>query len=295
VEKNSLPWLAKKYNLPSVDALREFVRTKKRILDGGCGLGYTLQFFAQTNPDAEIWGYDLSPEARKWATEGLTPYVARGVNAKVVASSHLTCGSDLPNDYFDLVQSEGTIMCCPSPADAVKNLAKLVAPGGTLMVHVYRKMGPCREATDDALMKTCRELGSYEAMWEFSRFFTEVARKLHGALDRDAMDSLRAKQLSIDVPERVAKALDCQAGEQSMQQFLYEAIFQCMWDWTGGHTTVEENTQEQYDWFAPAIATRHTADEVRSWFVDAGLTIQWLGDGRHTGANTKGVTCLGTK
>lgn len=275
----------KKYNLSSIDELRALVRSKQRILDGGCGLGYTLQFFADTNPEAEVWGYDLSPEARKYATEGAKEYP----NVKVVASSHLTCGSELPNNYFDLVQSEGTIMCCPDPGGAVRNLGQLLKPGGLMMIHVYRKMGPAREATDDALMKVCRELGSYEAMWEFSRFFTIVAEKLYKALDYNG------GPLKIDVPPLIAKALDVQEGEQSMQQFLYEGIFQCMWDWSGAHDTVEENTQEQYDWFAPALATRHTAEEVRGWFEAAGLKVLWLGDGRNGGANAKGVTCLATK
>lgn len=282
---NSLPWLVKKYNLGSLEELRELVRSKQRILDGGCGLGYTLQFFADTNPKAEVWGYDLSPEARKYAALGAKDYP----NVKVVASSHLTCGDELPNDYFDLVQSEGTIMCCPDPGLAVQNLARLLAPGGLLMIHVYRKMGPAREATDDALMKTCRELGSYEAMWEFSRFFTVVAERLYKALDE------HGQPLRITVPERVAQALDVQAGEQSMQQFLYEGIFQCMWDWTGGHDTVDGNTQEQYDWFAPHLATRHTAEEMQGWVEAAGLKLLWLGDGRNGGANAKGVTCLATK
>jgi SAM-dependent methyltransferase len=181
VERNSLPWLARKYNLQSVDELREMVRGKQRILDGGCGLGYTLQFFAQTNPSAEIVGYDFSPEAVKYASEGVKAFP----NVRVVEASHLSVAEVLPNDHFDLVQSEGTVMCSGDPALAVKNLGRLLAPGGTLMVHVYRKMGPVREATDDALMKVCRDLGDFEKMWDFSRFFTAVAEKLYKARDEN--------------------------------------------------------------------------------------------------------------
>lgn len=282
VARNSLPWLARKYHLASVDDLRAFIASKRRMLDGGCGIGYTLQWFAEVNPTAEIVGYDFSPEAVKCATDATASYS----NVRVVEASHLTVGQQLPNDYFDLVQSEGTVMCSGDPALAVQNLGALLAPGGTLMVHVYRRMGPVREATDDALMRVCRELGDYEQMWAFSRFFTEVARELYFARDENG------ERLTIDVPEFVAQVLDCKPGRQSMQQFLYEAICQCMWDWSGGHTTVEENTQEQFDWFAPALATRHTAAEVRGWFEAAGLRVTWLGDGA---ANAKGVSCLATK
>jgi len=265
-----------------VEALRALVRSKSRILDGGCGIGYTLQFFAETNPQAEVVGYDFSPAAVEFATKGAAAFP----NVRVVESSHLTCANDLPNGYFDLVQSEGTIMCSGDPALAVKNLAALLAPGGLLMVHVYRKMGPAREATDDALMKACRDLNDYPKMWDFSRFFTVVAEQLYKAKN-DA-----GEPLTVDVPPVVAESLDCKPGPQSMQEFLYTAIFQCMWDWTGGHTTVDENTQEQYDWFAPALATRHTAAEVREWAEAAGLTVVWLGD---AAANAKGVTLLATK
>lgn len=106
VEKNSLPWLAKKYNLPSVDALRTLIRSKKRILDAGCGIGYTLQFFAETNPKAEVMGYDFSPKAVEFARKGAAEFP----NVVVVEASHLSCAVFLPNNYFDLVQSEGTIM-----------------------------------------------------------------------------------------------------------------------------------------------------------------------------------------
>lgn len=38
-----------------------------RILDFGCGAGRSLPYLAQYFPDAELWGYDVSPESLKFA------------------------------------------------------------------------------------------------------------------------------------------------------------------------------------------------------------------------------------
>lgn len=41
----------------------------RRILDFGCGAGRGLPFLAQYFPDAELWGYDVSPESLKFAAQ----------------------------------------------------------------------------------------------------------------------------------------------------------------------------------------------------------------------------------
>lgn len=40
-----------------------------RILDFGCGAGRSLPYLAQYFPDAELWGYDVSPESLKFAAQ----------------------------------------------------------------------------------------------------------------------------------------------------------------------------------------------------------------------------------
>ena len=41
----------------------------QRILDFGCGAGRSLPYLAQYFPDAELWGYDVSPASLKIAAE----------------------------------------------------------------------------------------------------------------------------------------------------------------------------------------------------------------------------------
>lgn len=40
-----------------------------RILDFGCGAGRSLPYLAQYFPDAELWGYDVSPESLRVAAQ----------------------------------------------------------------------------------------------------------------------------------------------------------------------------------------------------------------------------------
>lgn len=40
-----------------------------RILDFGCGAGRSLPYLAQYFPNAELWGYDVSPESLKFAKD----------------------------------------------------------------------------------------------------------------------------------------------------------------------------------------------------------------------------------
>lgn len=47
-------------------------RKAKRILDFGCGAGRSLPYLEKYFPDAEIWGYDISPASLKVAS-GRTP------------------------------------------------------------------------------------------------------------------------------------------------------------------------------------------------------------------------------
>jgi len=50
-------------------ALRLGENKPQRILDFGCGAGRSLPYLAQYFPDAELWGYDVSPVSLKIAAE----------------------------------------------------------------------------------------------------------------------------------------------------------------------------------------------------------------------------------
>src|SRR5215208_5865730 len=53
-------WYLKLYGFGTETALAQFLRSKKIILDAGCGLGYKAAWFAELAPHALVIGMDFS-------------------------------------------------------------------------------------------------------------------------------------------------------------------------------------------------------------------------------------------
>jgi uncharacterized LabA/DUF88 family protein len=89
--------------------------------------------------------------------------------------------------------------------------------------------------------------------------------------------------VKIKVPE--IKSLDIKSGEYDIQQFIYHYFLKCFWN---PELSEIENTAVNFDWYHPSISTRHTPDEVRSWFDENSLKII------HFHEDHYGITARGT-
>jgi SAM-dependent methyltransferase len=98
-------------------------------LDAGCGMGRWLHFAAAEG--AQIVGMDVSAAVDVAAQR-------EGTRADFVQGD-LRC-PPLRSDSFDLVYSLGVVHHVDDPAAAVRSLAALVRPGGTLRLYVYRSL-----------------------------------------------------------------------------------------------------------------------------------------------------------
>lgn len=114
----------------------------KLVLDAGCGHGRYLAAFASLG--AEVVGLDI----------GQGTEIARRYNAGRTGV-HLVQGDILHLPFrperFDLVFSDGVIHHTPSAADAFRQLAGAVKPGGHLYVWVYPRGGPLWESSQRLL------------------------------------------------------------------------------------------------------------------------------------------------
>ncbi len=102
------------------------IRPEERVLDVGCGTGTFAERLVHTNPHIAITGVDVSigmlAEARR--------KTARAPNARFVQASAEAL--PFPDASFDVVVSASALHYVPDPAQGVREMARVLRPGGRL-------------------------------------------------------------------------------------------------------------------------------------------------------------------
>lgn len=104
-----------------------------RILDAGCGGGELLRRMAARAPDATLAGIDISPAS---------VVAARRLNRHAVAAGRMEIREGTvealpwPDAAFDLVTACETVYFWPDPAAAFREIARVLAPGGTFAIFL---------------------------------------------------------------------------------------------------------------------------------------------------------------
>ncbi len=205
----------------------------KLVLDAGCGMGRYLRIAALT-PSRGIVGMDLSRavEAARELTAGL-PRVS------LVRGDLLRL--PFPAESFDIIYSLGVLDHTPDPRGAFLGLARLLKPGGRIVVWVYKRERPIVEMVMNVhrAFSTRLPLGLLE-------FLSGVSAPV-GSLKRRLLAS------RLWPVQRMGVALHLATIGVSM------------------HPDREVRACDTLDWYAPRYLSRHTFDEVAGWFRDAGL------------------------
>lgn len=259
-------WFLAKIGLQDEAGLRQFVERHARILDAGTGIGYKLQVMREVSASSHLYGIDVSRSVIEAARN-----TAHLPNVRIARADifHLP----FERDFFDAIICDGVLHHTGDAGGAFAALVRHLAPGGEIFIHVYRKMGPIRELTDDLIRDKVTKLSNDEAR-EFVKQFT-----LFG-------EAMAASGIEIDVPEDIP-ILGIKKGRHNLQRFMYYMMFQCHWN---QDLTFDQNNLINFDWFHPAYASRHTEEEVLGWFAECGLK-----DVEILRTNVKGVTARGRK
>jgi len=139
----------------------------KRVLDVGCGKGRFARIFHQQEPEAELWGLDISPEMLRFVPEGI----------------HTRAGSmtELPFEdaFFDGAYATESLEHAVEIDRAVSEICRVVKPGGRVAIidknaeHWGRFETPewerwfSRKEIERLLSKHCRAVSSrYISYWE---------------------------------------------------------------------------------------------------------------------------------
>lgn len=257
-------WITTRNGWQGAAGMSAFLKGKRRILDGGCGNGRVTALLRRHAPDsAEVVGIDLV--ASHVAAQNLEGAPNTSFFQKDLLGDLLDLGT------FDFIYCQEVLHHTSDPRASFLNLCSLLRPGGEIAIYVYKVKAPIREFTDDFVRRGIAGLPYDEAM-AACREITELGRVLSETGGK------------VTVP--AVKLLGIEAGEYNTQRFLYHFFMKCFWN---PDLDFEANAVINYDWYHPQLCTRHTLDEVRGWFRDAGLKIN------HECVDHYGITVRGMK
>lgn len=240
-------WYLDRYKFGTINALGDFLNGKARILDAGTGNGRDTRLYAENSPGT-VFGVDISKSIDS-AYEHLRPYS----NVHLIQADLTRL--PFPEGFFDFIACDQVLHHTRDTQESFHRLARWLAPGGDLSIYVYRKKAPIRELADDYLRDAAAEMNEEEA-WELSRQLTELGR---------ALSEINAVVTVPDIP-----ALGIKPGTYDVQRFIYWHMLKCYWN---AALDYGDSVITNFDWYRPRYAYRHTAEEVRKWFADAGLEI----------------------
>lgn len=203
------------------------------VLDGGCGMGRYLRVAAEGRP-RRLVGLDLSDAVR--AARDLTA----GLPGVSIVKGDLLRPPLAPGT-FDHIYSLGVLDHTPDPRAAFLALAALLKPGGRIVVWVYPRERPALERVIELHRAVSRRL-PLPVLVGLSRLMAPV-----GGLKRRLMASRNR------LVARLGVVLNVLTIGVSM------------------HPDPEVRVCDTLDWYAPRFLSRHTVEEVRGWFEQAGL------------------------
>jgi arsenite methyltransferase len=241
-------WVATRYGFAHLGEMRRFFETRERILDAGCGAGYSSSMWLDESWRGGEWvGADIS-EAVDVAKERLGSVPGTSfVQADVL---------ELPFEgVFDTVFSEGVFHHTPSTRAALASAIRALRPGGEILFYVYRRKSPVREFTDDYVREAIADLDPPQAL-DALRPLTKLAQAL--------------AELKVEVQVEDVPVLGIEAGRFDVQRLIYWHFAKLFWN---PALSFEENLHINFDWYHPRYAHRHEPDEVRGWCDDLGLSV----------------------
>jgi len=143
-------WVARAYDRGVQTAFREIfpklvedlldeVRGVRRALDVGCGPGQFTILLAEALPDCEVWGIDLAPTMIELARRHAAQSSAAGrLHFEVANAEKLP----FPDGRFDAVLSSGSIKHWPDPVAGLREVYRVLAPGGRAFIGEMNRLAP---------------------------------------------------------------------------------------------------------------------------------------------------------
>lgn len=245
-------WMVEKYGNVAEAPWWEEYGPHPLVVDAGCGAALSaIELFGERLRSVRYLGVDVSDAvdtaAARFATRGL----AAGFVQTDLGRLPLADGT------VDVLFSEGVLHHTDSTELSLKQLAKLLKPGGRFLFYVYRTKAPVREFTDDYIrdrLEGCTPQQAWEALMPLTRLG----------------QALGELNVEIEVPDDIP-LLGIPAGRVDVQRLFYWYFCKAFHH---PDFTLDEMNHLNYDWYAPRNAHRQTPEQVRQWCNEAELRIE---------------------
>lgn len=245
-------WMVEKYgDVASADWWDEYSGAPL-LVDAGCGAALSaLELFGSRLAKVRYLGVDVSDAVEAAAAR----FAARGLPAAFLQADLIRL--PLEEGSVDVLFSEGVLHHTESTERALKNLARLLKPGGRFLFYVYRAKAPVREFTDDYIRDRIQACSPQEA-WDALLPLTRLG------------EALGELSVEVDVPDDVP-LLGIPAGRISVQRLFYWYFCKAFHH---PDFSLDELNHINFDWYAPRYAHRQTPEQVRAWCGEAGLHVE---------------------
>jgi 2-polyprenyl-3-methyl-5-hydroxy-6-metoxy-1,4-benzoquinol methylase len=230
---------ARKYFVePHIPGFAQFSRWRgKRVLELGCGIGTDTVGFAREG--AAVTACDLSPVSLSLARQHAA---AMGVDDRIsfVEANGENLSEHVAVEPYDLVYAFGVVHHSPRPELVVRELARYLAPGGTLKLMVYHRASTkvlairvteariSRRQLDAAVARRSEAQTGCPVTYTYSR---REARELVERADIE-VDEMRVEHI---FPYRVADYVDYRYTKRWYWRPLPRAVFSALEHRLGWH------------------------------------------------------------
>jgi SAM-dependent methyltransferase len=130
-------------DLPFVRKAADLGVGKGRVLDVGCGPGHTAVALARRCPGLVVYALDYSRDMLDAVRENA---LAARVSDRVIPVQGDAGAIDFPDGHFDLVICLHTLHHLPDPFPAIKEMGRVLAPDGALMIRDLMRPRSLRQA-----------------------------------------------------------------------------------------------------------------------------------------------------
>lgn len=210
----------------------------KRVLDYGCGGGRFIEIARECG--ATVVGIDKST-----VTEWVKQKYARDGGVSVVRGD--ITAPPLPENSFDIAYSIGVLHHTPDPEAAFRQMVRMVKPGGVVACCVYPETGGW---------------GLYDspAVRAYRKIYNLLPRRVGNRLAL-AYSYLSAYAL-YPLFNRVRRLPIVDHAVLRVNKYLVPVVYLVDPCW---------RVMDTFDAITPLYASTHTDDEVRGWYLRAGL------------------------